>query len=85
MLTLIEAPKERIDMILRHQHHLQRLYDDEWLYLVGQPCAARPMFCLLSRAPLPKRAGPSVLASASILVIADNRLAAKASRHMIVN
>ena len=35
MLTLIEAPKERIDMILRHQHHLQRLYDDEWLHLVA--------------------------------------------------
>jgi uncharacterized protein len=32
LLTLIEAPRERIDKIIRNQRHLQQLYDNEWLY-----------------------------------------------------
>jgi hypothetical protein len=35
LLTLIEAPKERIDRILRNQRPLQRLYDNEWLHLIA--------------------------------------------------
>jgi uncharacterized protein len=35
LLTLIEAPRERIDKILRNQRHLQRLYDNEWLHLIA--------------------------------------------------
>lgn len=35
MLTLIEAPRSRIDRIIRNQRHLQQLYDNEWLYLIA--------------------------------------------------
>lgn len=35
LLTLIEAPRERIDSILRNQRALQRLYDNEWLHLIA--------------------------------------------------
>jgi uncharacterized protein YbcC (UPF0753/DUF2309 family) len=35
LLTLIEAPIARIDRILRNQRHLQRLYDNEWLFLIA--------------------------------------------------
>jgi uncharacterized protein len=35
LLTLIEAPRERIDRIFRNQRHLQRLYDNEWLHLIA--------------------------------------------------
>lgn len=35
LLTVIEAPRRRIDAILRNQRHLQRLYDNEWLSLVA--------------------------------------------------
>ena len=35
LLTLIEAPMARIDRILRNQRHLQRLYDNEWLFLIA--------------------------------------------------
>ena len=35
LLTIIEAPRERIDKIIRTQRHLQRLYDNEWLHLIA--------------------------------------------------
>ena len=35
LLTLIEAPRERIDRIIRTQRHLQQLYDNEWLYVIA--------------------------------------------------
>lgn len=35
LLTLIEAPREKIDKIRRNQRHLQRLYDNEWLHLIA--------------------------------------------------
>lgn len=35
LLTLIEAPMERIDKIIRNQRLLQRLYDNEWLHLIA--------------------------------------------------
>jgi uncharacterized protein YbcC (UPF0753/DUF2309 family) len=35
LLTVIEAPRERIDKIMGNQRHLQRLYDNEWLHLVA--------------------------------------------------
>jgi uncharacterized protein YbcC (UPF0753/DUF2309 family) len=35
MLTLIEAPLARIDRILGNQRHLQRLYDNEWVFLMA--------------------------------------------------
>jgi hypothetical protein len=35
LVTLIEAPRERIDAIIRNQRHLQQLYDNEWLYLIA--------------------------------------------------
>jgi uncharacterized protein YbcC (UPF0753/DUF2309 family) len=35
LLTIVEAPRERIDRILNNQRHLQRLYDNEWLSLVA--------------------------------------------------
>jgi uncharacterized protein YbcC (UPF0753/DUF2309 family) len=33
LLTLIEAPRDRIDRIVRNQRPLQRLYDNEWMHL----------------------------------------------------
>jgi uncharacterized protein YbcC (UPF0753/DUF2309 family) len=35
LLTLIEAPRQRIDKILRNQRHLRQLYDNEWLRLIA--------------------------------------------------
>ena len=35
LLTLVEAPRERIDKILSNQHHLRQLYDNEWLRLIA--------------------------------------------------
>ena len=35
LLTLIEAPREKIDQIIRNQRHLQQLYDNEWLRLIA--------------------------------------------------
>jgi uncharacterized protein YbcC (UPF0753/DUF2309 family) len=35
LLTLIEAPVETIDKIIRSQRLLQRLYDNEWLRLIA--------------------------------------------------
>ena len=35
LLTLIEAPVETIDKIIRNQRLLQRLYDNEWLRLIA--------------------------------------------------
>ena len=35
LLTVVEAPRERIDKVLRNQGHLQRLYDNEWLHLIA--------------------------------------------------
>jgi len=33
LVTLIEAPRQRIDAIVRNQRVLQRLYDNEWMHL----------------------------------------------------
>lgn len=33
LFTLIEAPRDRIDRIVRNQRLLQRLYDNEWMHL----------------------------------------------------
>jgi uncharacterized protein YbcC (UPF0753/DUF2309 family) len=35
LVTLIEAPRERIHKIIRTQRHLQQLYDNEWLYVIA--------------------------------------------------
>jgi uncharacterized protein len=35
LVTLVEAPRERIDKIIGNQRHLQRLYDNQWLYLIA--------------------------------------------------
>jgi uncharacterized protein YbcC (UPF0753/DUF2309 family) len=35
LLTLIEAPRGRIDKILSNQRHLRQLYDNEWLRLIA--------------------------------------------------
>jgi uncharacterized protein len=35
LVTLVEAPRERIDKIIRNQRHLKRLYDNQWLYLIA--------------------------------------------------
>jgi hypothetical protein len=35
LVTLVEAPRERIDQIIRNQRHLKRLYDNQWLYLIA--------------------------------------------------
>ena len=35
LFTLIEAPRDRIDSIVRNQRLLQRLYDNEWMHLVA--------------------------------------------------
>ena len=35
LLTLIEAPRERIDQIIRGHRHLQHLYDNEWVRLIA--------------------------------------------------
>jgi uncharacterized protein YbcC (UPF0753/DUF2309 family) len=34
LLTIVEAPRERVDGIIRNQSHLRRLYDNEWLGLI---------------------------------------------------
>jgi len=35
LLTLVEAPRERVDAIVRNQSLLRRLYDNEWLSLIA--------------------------------------------------
>jgi uncharacterized protein len=35
LLTVIEAPRERIDQIIRGHRHLQHLYDNEWVRLMA--------------------------------------------------
>jgi uncharacterized protein YbcC (UPF0753/DUF2309 family) len=35
LLTIIEAPRERIDRIIRRQNLLQRFYDNEWVHLMA--------------------------------------------------
>jgi hypothetical protein len=35
LLTVIEAPRERIDRIIRGHRHLQHLYDNEWTHLIA--------------------------------------------------
>lgn len=35
LLTLVEAPRERIEKIIRNHRHLQQLYDHEWLCLIA--------------------------------------------------
>ena len=35
MLTLVEAPRARIDQIIRNQRLLQRLYDNEWVHVIA--------------------------------------------------
>ena len=35
LVTLVEAPRERIDKIIGNQRHLKRLYDNQWLYLIA--------------------------------------------------
>jgi uncharacterized protein YbcC (UPF0753/DUF2309 family) len=35
LLTLIEAPRERIDQVVRSHGLLQRLYNNEWIRLIA--------------------------------------------------
>ncbi|HEX6174424.1 MAG TPA: DUF2309 domain-containing protein [Candidatus Binatia bacterium] len=35
LVTLVEAPRERIDKIILNQRHLKRLYDNQWVYLIA--------------------------------------------------
>ena len=35
LLTVIEAPRDRIDRVIRNQRLLQRLYDNEWMHLIA--------------------------------------------------
>jgi uncharacterized protein YbcC (UPF0753/DUF2309 family) len=35
LLTIVEAPRERVDGIIRNQSLLRRLYDNEWLSLIA--------------------------------------------------
>jgi uncharacterized protein len=35
LVTLIEAPRESIDKVMRNQRHVKRLYDNQWLYLIA--------------------------------------------------
>ncbi|MBM4298006.1 MAG: DUF2309 domain-containing protein, partial [Deltaproteobacteria bacterium] len=35
LITVIEAPRQRIDAVIRSQSHLRRLYDNEWLGLIA--------------------------------------------------
>jgi uncharacterized protein len=35
LLTVIEAPRERINRIIRGHRHLQHLYDNEWTHLIA--------------------------------------------------
>lgn len=35
LLTLVEAPRDRVDTILRNQRPLKRLYDNQWLHLIA--------------------------------------------------
>ena len=35
LLTVIEAPRDSIDKIVRSQRLLQRLYDNEWVHLIA--------------------------------------------------
>jgi uncharacterized protein YbcC (UPF0753/DUF2309 family) len=35
LLTVIEAPRERINQIIRGHRHLQHLYDNQWAHLIA--------------------------------------------------
>jgi hypothetical protein len=35
LITVIEAPRQRIDAVIRSQSHLRRLYDNGWLHLIA--------------------------------------------------
>ena len=35
LVTVVEAPRQRIEKIIRNQRHLQQLYDNEWLFLIA--------------------------------------------------
>jgi len=35
LITLIEAPREKIDKVIGNQRHLQQLYDNKWLHLIA--------------------------------------------------
>jgi uncharacterized protein len=35
LLTLIEAPRESIDKVMRNQRHVKRLYDNQWLSMIA--------------------------------------------------
>ncbi len=49
LLTLVEAPRERIDRILRRQHPLRRLYDNEWLRLIAVEPQTRVCYCYVPK------------------------------------
>ncbi len=44
LLTLIEAPRERIDQIIRSHRLLQHLYDNEWVHLVVLDAADKAFY-----------------------------------------
>ncbi len=35
LVTMIEAPRENIDKVMRNQRHVRRLYENQWLYLIA--------------------------------------------------
>ncbi len=35
LLTVVEAPRQRIEKIIRNQRHLQQLYENEWLFVIA--------------------------------------------------
>lgn len=35
LVTVVEAPYRRVEAIVERQHHLRRLYDNEWLHLIA--------------------------------------------------
>ena len=49
LLTLIEAPREKIDQIIGNQRHLQQLYDNEWLRLIAVEPTSRTFYRYVSK------------------------------------
>lgn len=49
LLTIIEAPKEKIAVVIQGQSHLRKLYDNEWLRLIALEPATREFFRYVPR------------------------------------
>ena len=49
LLTLIEAPRERISQIIRRHQILQRYYDNEWVRLAALDPEEKTFYCYIPK------------------------------------